>query len=213
MFDTSILTKQLLIDARKLQQEGFYKSAILSYSHYLEQMLLTAAGSKYKDKPDEFRKFFNKVLKMRDADQLNFYNIMKIVGEEIPISSITSQCDEVRTIRNGIAAHHVSTVGIGYSSSSRDVNDYKKIIRRMYKFVKREQKLPSIEIFLNTDPLRIHSRLPEIVLELESEIMEYLCKKTEKTVLDITFQLFPRTTMLDELIHNRSRCGKICLFL
>ena len=198
MFDTSILTKQLFIDARKLQQERFYKSAILSYSHYLEQMLLTAAGSKYRDKPDEFRKFFNKVLKIRDTNQLNFYNIMKIVGGEIPISSITSQCDEVRIIRNGIAAHHVSTVGIGYSSSSRDVNDYKKIIRRMYKFVKKEQKLPGIENFLNTDPLRIHSRLPEIVLELESEIMEYLCKKTEKTVLDITFQLFPRTTMLDE---------------
>ena len=198
VFDASILTKQLLIDAKKLQEAGFYKSAILSYSHYLEQMLLTAVGSKYKDEPNEVQKFFTNILKIKDFEQLTFGKIMKIVGDEIPVSNIASQCDEVRKIRNGLAAHHFSTVGIGYSSSSRDVNDYKKIIRRMYKFVKQEQEMANVEYFLYQQPLLIRNKLPERVVEVESEIMKYLCEKTEKLVSDITLQLFPRTTMLDE---------------
>ena len=165
VFDASILTKQLIIDAKKLQEAGFYKNAILSYSHYLEQMLLTAVGSKYKDKPDEVQKFFTKILKIKDFERLNFGKIMKIVGDEIPISSIANQCDEVRKIRNSLAAHHFSTVGIGYSSSARDVNDYKKIIRRMYKFIKQEQEIADVEYFLYQSPLLIRAKLPERVIE------------------------------------------------
>lgn len=198
MFDASILTKQLLIDAQKLQEAGFYKSAILLYSHYLEQMLLTAVGAKHKDNPDEIKKLFTKILKMKDFERLTFGKIMDIARKEIPTSNIMSQCDEVRKIRNSLAAHHFSTVGIGYSSPSRDVNDYKRIIRRMYRFVKQEQSLQTVEYFLYQQPLRIRNKLPEIVVEAESEIMKYMCKKTKKLVLGITLQLFPRTPLLDE---------------
>ena len=68
----------------------------------------------------------------------------------------------------------------------------------MYRFVKQEQSLPTVEYFLYQHPLLIRNEFPEIVVEAESEIMKYMCKKTEKLVLDITLQLFPRTSILDE---------------
>ena len=68
----------------------------------------------------------------------------------------------------------------------------------MYRFVKQEQSLQTVEYFLYQQPLRIRNKLPEIVVEAESEIMKYMCKKTKKLVLGITLQLFPRTPLLDE---------------
>ena len=63
---------------------------------------------------------------------------------------------------------------------ARDVNDYKKIIRRMYKFIKQEQEIADVEYFLYQSPLLIRAKLPERVIEIESEIMKYLCEKNGK---------------------------------
>ena len=68
----------------------------------------------------------------------------------------------------------------------------------MYKFIKQEQEIADVEYFLYQSPLLIRAKLPERVIEIESEIMKYLCEKTKKLVSDITLQLFPRTAMLDD---------------
>ena len=191
-FKISFRTKKLLKDAKNLQKNKFYSNSILSYSHYLEQILLSSSILHLRSNPDEAENFLLKILQLTDKHKLTLGKIMRIIPNEILKNNDRENCEKIRNIRNVVGGHHFFAVGVGYNFLRMEETEYyKKIIRRLYKMLKDDGKnMSNVEVFLKMHPLTFHSRLEKIITDIEDEIMDQLCKKMEKLVIITTISIY-----------------------
>ena len=184
-------TQKILDEAEKLKEIGFYSTAILRYTNYLEHFLIVATLSYYEirdiDKTGSVLETFSN---MKYDKKLTFNNILKYVPNKINSSDIRQQCKEIKNIRNEIAAHDYFVIALDKTHRRQrqfqDVNRYRKFIRNLYKLIKKHKDINEINYFLNFGhPLTIYKNLEEQAYKVETILMREICEHVAITVPDI----------------------------
>jgi len=173
-----------LKEAEELEKEQYYGPAILLYSHYLEQRLLIHHLNVTEDKDPLITKTeLDRLIKMKDEQHLAFGNILRIVSSSIDNPKVVDICHEVKKARDNIAAHFFFVAPLDKNNRTKrafyDVNNYRKIVRRLYALVRERLRLPRVENFLSFgSPLTRISTIEEEENAIERELLMVICDQT-----------------------------------
>lgn len=188
MISVPLRTRLLLEEAEELEKEQHYASVILLYSHYLEQRLLIHHLNDIEDSnPSTIKLELDNLIRMKDERKLVFGKILNIVSSSINDSEVMNICREVKKVRDTIAAHFFFVAPLDKNNRTKrafyDVNNYRKIVRRLYALVREHQRLPQIEYFLNLgSPLTKISTIEEEEIAIERELLKVICDQTRRNV-------------------------------
>lgn len=189
MITTPYRTNALLYDAENLEKTGFYSSAILLYSHYLEQKLLLYYFIwSDKNSPELTKSRIRKLFEMKDEKHFTFGRILKFVEPSlITKNEVKLLCSEVKTARDQIGAHFVFMPRIDTERrtwrSYDDVSNYRKLIRRLYSLIRKQERIREVELFLTfRDRLSRYSNIEKDAWKLEQMLLKKICKDTRKNV-------------------------------
>ena len=187
MVDTPLRTKKILCDAEKLEKQEFYLAAILLYIQYLEHMMLVTIVQYY-EYHNRANDKLNDIFQTKDNNALDFGKILSMVPRKNLDKNTRQICKCVQTIRNTMAAHSFFIVSLDKKDKNkravRDVNNYKKIIRRLYNLIKNEQRIHIVEAFLSRFPFSQRSTIEEEAYKIEKIILKEICQLTRKQVVD-----------------------------
>ena len=209
MIDVPLRTKKILSDAKELEKQEFYLAAILLYVQYLEHMMLVAVIQywEYHDPANIYHKL-NKIFQIKDDAQLDFGKILSLIPNRILDKKTKQTCKCIQNIRNTMAAHSFFIVSLDKKDKKRhvvkDVNNYKKIIRRLYKLIRHEHRIANVEQFLDRHPFANCRTIEEDAYRVEKTILKKICQDTQKKVLDASNQMsallppFGKFVSLDE---------------
>ena len=203
MVDIPLRTKNVLTDAQKLEKEGFYSASILLYIQYLEQMMLVATIQYYEsNKPKKLNKKLEKIIRDKDKAKLDFKTILSHVPVEIRDAKTKNSTKYVKHIRDTMAAHSYFIVSLDKRDKKKravkDVNNHKKIIRRLYKLIRKEYTLDNVSRFLSAHPFSIRKKVEEDAYEIEKIILEKICQITGETVVNVTERMLALSRPLDK---------------
>ncbi len=176
-------TQKVWGDARKLEKEGFYAPAILLYSHYLEQVMLISYLS-YVDQldPSKTKLVLDRILKIKDERNLTFGKIMSFVKPVMTDVEIIKLCKEVKEVRDTLAAHFFFVANLDRLNKTKrayyDVNNYRKMIRRLYAFIRTTEQIPQVEHLLKYGaPWKKYKTIEQDALVVEDILLRTLCEK------------------------------------
>ena len=192
MVDVPLRTKKILSDAKELEKQEFYLAAILLYIQYLEHMMLVTIVQYYEHHNLANNKL-NDIFQTKDNNDLNFGKILSMVPRKNLDRNTKQICKYVQTIRNTMAAHSFFIVSLDKKDKNkravRDVNNYKKIIRRLYNLIKHEQRIQIVEEFLYRYPFSQRSTIEEEAYNIEKIILKKICQLTHKQVVDASYRM------------------------
>lgn len=195
MVTVPLRTQKLWNDAVKLQKEGFYAQALLLYSHYLEQVLLISYLSYVEEKdPSKTKLVLDKIIRIKDERNLTFGNILSFVNPIIKNVEMQRLCKEVKEVRDTLAAHFFFVVNIDPLNKTKrafyDVNNYKKLIRRLYKFVRKTNRMSNVEYFLkHAAPWKEYKTIEKDALAIEDVLLEIICERIKLNVTNVAKKL------------------------
>jgi len=194
MLQIPLRTKKLYYDAIDLQKRGFYLASLLYFNAYLEQFLLFQFLCKTRDRnPIYAKKVHDDIINIKDKGNLTFGKILEIIKINNK-SKIYQLIKEIKQIRNDLVAHtHFVTLldkNNKYKLAFYDVNNYRKIVGKLYKHIKSENILDKdtrkINNFLKVGHPLSKIRFIEIEgYEIEQIILSHICKKVNKNIDDI----------------------------
>lgn len=190
MVDIPLRTKSVLTDAQKLEKKGFFLPSILLYTQYLEQILLVALMNYYEyHEPQKIYRVLENIFEIKDEKQLTFGKILTLIPIEILDKKSTKLCEEIRNIRNVLAAHSFFVIQLDKNYKKmrvmEDVNNYRKFIRRIYKLVRKEYWVEDAEYFLKIGhPASRYRTLEKDALRVEKTLLKLICKITKEKVLE-----------------------------
>jgi len=190
MVEIPLRTKTLLSDARKLEKKKFYLPSILLYTQYIEQILLVAMMNFYEyHEPQNIHKVLNYIFEIKDEKRLTFGKILTLIPDEVLDKKSMKLCDEIRNIRNVLAAHSFFVIQLDKNYKKmrviEDVNNYRKFIRRIYKLVRKDYLVKEAEYFLKIGhPISRYRTLEKDAMKVEKSILKLICKITREKVLE-----------------------------
>ena len=157
-------TRELQRDAVGLERSGYFSSALLMYSHFLEQMLLLPYLSRVENKsPSQTKETLEEIMKTKDDGNLTFGKIIRQVEEVIPDEQTKQLCAKVKQVRDTVVAHFFFVAFLDPTNRTKrgfsDVNNYRKLIRRMCNLVKDMDRIEFVEDFLSTGSPFVRLRL------------------------------------------------------
>lgn len=197
--DVPLRIKNFKKQAKELENGKFYTAALLYYSFYIEQLILV----KYiqyvgKKEPAKAKIAIDDLLQIKDKGELTFGKILEIC-KPILKNGIEEKCKKIKEIRDKLLAHPFFIMGIDKSNALKmsfyDVNNYRKIVRRIYKLVKTKRVLTfdeekEIYYFLELgSPLSKRSNIEEEELEIEQVLLRGICRYFRTEIEDIEDKL------------------------
>ena len=193
--DVPLRIKIFKNQAKELENGKFYTAALLYYSLYTEQLILVKY-IQYVDKkePVKAKNMIDGILQIKDKGGLTFGKTLEIC-KPILKNGIEEKCREIKKIRDKLLAHPFFVMGIDKNNvlkmSFYDVNNYRKIVRRIYKLVKTKKVLTfddekEIYYFLELgSPLSKRSNIEVEEFDIEQVLLRGLCRYFRTEVEDI----------------------------
>lgn len=180
-------TQKLWTDALQLERNEFYKPATALYIEFLEHIVLIAALSYYEiHNPLETNSKRNKIFKLKDEKKLTLSNIKKMCPKKLWDAESKRCYKEVTHIRNTVVAHPYFAISFNITPFDdrrlSDVNNHRKLIRRLYKIVKSERRIDGVEAFLHKVPFIDYKDHEQDSLRLEQMLLKEICRKTRENV-------------------------------
>ena len=211
MIDVPLRTEKILTDARELETKEYYFAAILLYIQYLEHIMLLNTIRYYAYyNPANINNKLDQILQIKDGNELNFGKILSLMPKKMKNKNTKQACKFVQDIRNKMAAHSYFMVSLDKKDKNRraikDVNNYKKIIRRLYKLIRNKHKIKDVELFLYQHPLRNMRKIENEAYQVEKQILKTICRITRENVVYVSGQLpsysppFQKFGPLDEYV-------------
>ena len=172
MVDVPLRTRNILIDAKKLEKDGFYLASILLYIQYLEHVMLVATIQYHEyHRPEKINHKLEQIFQIKDSAQLNFGKILSLLPKKSRDAKTKKDIKYIQTIRNTMAAHSFFIVSLDKKDRKKravkDVNNYKKIIRRIYRLISNEHPLYDVEVFLYRHPFSIRRDAEEYAFAID----------------------------------------------
>lgn len=197
--------------ARELEKAKFYTAAMLYYSFYLEQMILVKYIQYiFKNNFWNAKSEIDKIIQIKDDGRLTFGTIMKMC-KPILIDGLDSECNKIKEIRDTLLAHPFFVMGIDKHNRLRlgfyDVNNYRKVIRRIYAIVKTKDVLTPSEHNEITHFLKLGSPLSKLntieneEFNVEQILLRGLCVYFRMKIENIEGDL-------DKMLVYNSQLGK-----
>ena len=188
LFRIPLRTEKIWDEAKTLEENNFFLPAILRYTNYLEHFLIISILSYHERRNIMSTQTIQKnILCMKLDKKLTFSAILRQVPSDIMTDDVKQLCNEVKNIRNTIAAHNYFVIALDKTRFKKrkfnDVNIYRKFIRNLYKLIRNIEKINQVENFLSIGhPLTTYSHLEENAYEIEVILMESICIHIRKTV-------------------------------
>ena len=198
MFKIPLRTQNIFEEAIRLEKIGFYTTAILRYTNYLEHFLLIATLSYFEERNSlQTVSELNKISEIRRNRQLTFRKILNLAPNQLISPETRLLCNEIRIIRNEISAHSNFVIALDKTHRQHrqyaDVGRYKKFIRSLYNLIKKHKINYQAKDFLSRgNPIIIFSNLEEAAYKAEISIVKDICEYVRKTIDVITSDIESR---------------------
>lgn len=199
-------TRKLWTDALRLEQGGFYKPATALYVEFLEHVMLTATLCYYEiHNPLATNSMRNKISKLNDEKKSTLSAIKKMCPGKLWDANSNNCYEEVRHVRNTVVAHPHFAISFNITPFDdrrlSDVNNHRKLIRRLYKIVKNYQRMDNVEAFLKKVPFIGYGQHEQDSLALEQMLLREICRITRKNVESIQKVLGRGIALNNPYIH------------
>lgn len=200
--------KKTFCEATKLMSEGYHKHAINAYAEYLQQVVVVTTVKYYHIYNPAYARKLQSVFATKNGQKVTLGYVIKMLPNKLRTSRISRDYKYIQNVRNDVSAHPYYALSLSRTTGTRhdidDVNTKRKYIRRLYKHVRDEAKIPHVENFLRFGhPATIYKESDQLMLKCERLVMEKLCRNVKDRVERI------KICLEHELARQTSNCGPI----
>ena len=147
--------------------------------------------------PSDTRRAVDRIIKIKDEGHLTFGLVLSKVSA-ILTPRIRKECEDVKRIRNTLGAHFFLVIMVDPKNKTmrafQDVNNHRKLIRRLYSFVKMEERIYDVEYFLKIgSPLVMLRTIEHESYRIERLLLEKICDIVWEKVAKIMSEFRDKT--------------------